>query len=121
MGMESYKLGREGEKLAEEYLSRHGYRIIDRNYRSQQGEIDLVAQDGHFLTFVEVKNYSFRSLGSPLGAVRRSKRDSIVHAAKTYLQKMTGRWPFCRFDVLIIYRSPGGESKIELYKDAFRC
>ena len=120
MGMESYQQGIKGEEAAERFLEQNGYEVVERNYRSQQGEIDLVARDRDILVFVEVKNYSFRSLGSPLGAVRRSKRESIIHAARTYLFKKKIKGINCRFDVVTIYRRPDGSRAIELYQNAFR-
>jgi putative endonuclease len=119
MGKESYDLGRQGEEAAERYLVQHGYEIVDRNYRSQQGEVDLIARDGKFLVFVEVKSYSFRSYGSPVGAIRQSKKESIIHAANTYLFKNQIKDTDCRFDVLTFYRRPDGSRAIELYKNAF--
>ena len=119
MGQESYKNGLEGETIAEQYLLQHGYEIIERNYHSQQGEIDLVAREGGFLVFIEVKNYSFRSFGSPLGAVTRGKKQSLIHAARTYMYKKGIRNVYCRFDVVTIWRRPDGSRAIELYKNAF--
>ena len=119
MGLESYQQGIKGEEIAEKFLLQQGYQILEKNFHSHQGEIDIVARDGETLVFVEVKNYSFRSLGSPLGAVRKSKRESIVHAARTYLQKNKIKGVNCRFDVLTIYRNPNGSRSVDLYKNAF--
>jgi putative endonuclease len=119
MGIESYKQGVKGEAIAEGYLARQGYRILERNFHSQQGEIDIIAYDQKVLVFVEVKNYSFKSYGSPLGAVRKSKRESIIHAARTYLLKHRIKGVDCRFDVVTIYRQENGARAIELYKNAF--
>jgi putative endonuclease len=119
MGMQSYELGRQGEEIAEQYLLDKGYKVLERNYHSQQGEIDLVAREGEFLVFVEVKSYSFRSLGTPQGAVRKNKKGSIVHAAETYLYKNKIKDTYCRFDVVTIYRRLDGSRAIELYKNAF--
>jgi putative endonuclease len=119
MGIESYKLGVKGEEAAENYLVQQGYTILEKNFHSQQGEIDLIARDGKFLVFVEVKSYSFRSFGSPLGAMRKSKRDSLLHAAQTYLYKNNIKDTFCRFDVVTLYRKMDGSRAIELYKNAF--
>jgi putative endonuclease len=119
MGKESYELGKRGEDIAERYLIQQGYQILERNYHSQQGEVDIIARDGQFLVFVEVKSYSFRSYGSPVGAVRKNKKQSIIHAAETYLYKKKVRNTYCRFDVLTIYRRMDGSRAIELYKNAF--
>jgi len=119
MGIESFEQGQKGEEAAERYLLQNGYQILKRNFHSQQGEIDIIARDRDVLVFVEVKNYSFRSYGSPLGAVRKSKRESIVHAARTYLLKNNVKDTNCRFDVLTISRHLDGSRRIELYKNAF--
>jgi putative endonuclease len=119
MGIESYQQGIKGEEIAEKHLAQQGYKVLEKNFHSQQGEIDIIALDRGVLVFVEVKNYSFRSYGSPLGAVRKSKRESIVHAARTYLLKNRIKNVNCRFDVLTIYRNPNGSHRIELYRNAF--
>ena len=119
MGMESYQQGLAGEEIAERYLTQHGYEIVERNFRSQQGEIDLIAREGDDLVFVEVKNYSARSYGTPLGAVNQSKRRSIIHAARTFIYRKRIVDTNCRFDVITIYRQPDGSRAIELYKNAF--
>ncbi len=119
MGMESYRLGQKGEDAAERYLTEQGYKILERNYRSQQGGVDIIAREGDFLVFVEVKSYSFRSFGSPAGAVRKNKKQSIIHAAQTYLYRNNIKNTYCRFDVLTIFRRMDGSRAIELYKDAF--
>lgn len=119
MGLESYQQGIRGEEIAEKHLVQQGYQILEKNFHSQQGEIDIVALDKDVLVFVEVKNYSFRSYGSPLGSVRKSKRESIIHAARTYLLKNRIRNVNCRFDVLTVYRKLNGSRRVELYRNAF--
>ncbi len=119
MGKESTILGKEGEAIAIDHLIEHGYKLVDRNYHSQQGEIDIIAKDGDFLVFVEVKAYSTGSFGFPLGAVGPSKKKSMIHAARTYLMKNNIKNVNCRFDVLAIYRSWQGLSSFDLIKDAF--
>jgi len=119
MGRESYQQGIAGEKLAEKYLQNLGYEILERNFHSSQGEIDLIAKDRDCLVFVEVKNYSYRSFGSPVGAVGKTKKKSIIHAAETYLYKNMIRDVYSRFDVVTIYRRYSGQRLIEHYQDAF--
>jgi len=118
MGMESYEIGKEGEEIAQDYLQKLGYQILERNYRSQQGEVDIIARDRDFLVFVEVKYYSYRSYGSPVGAVRKAKKQSVIHAAQTYIYKNNIKNTYCRFDVVAIYRR-SNSMKIDYYKDAF--
>ena len=119
MGIESQTLGKEGEALAVQYLTGRGYNIVDRNFRSQQGEVDIIIKDGDLLVFVEVKAYSIGSFGTPLGAVGKSKRASIIHAARTYLLRNNIKNVNCRFDVLAIYRSWTGLTNFDHIKDAF--
>lgn len=119
MGMESYELGKRGEEIAEKYLIKQGYQILERNYHSRQGEVDVIAKDRDFLVFIEVKSYSYRSYGSPVGAVRKAKKQSLIHAAQTYLYKKNIQDTYCRFDVIAIYNKFNGEQLIEHYRDAF--
>jgi putative endonuclease len=119
MSQDSYNQGIKGENRACLYLQQQNFKILERNFHSQQGEIDIVARDGEFLVFIEVKNYSFRSLGSPLGAIRKSKKESIIHAAQTYLYKNGIKDTNCRFDVISIYRKFNGQTVIDHIKDAF--
>jgi putative endonuclease len=79
------QLGRLGEQLAAEHLIRRGFRIIERNYRTRWGELDIVAFDGRVLAFCEVKTRRSSASGvSPLEAVRTRKRSRV--------RKMAGRW-----------------------------
>jgi len=117
--MESYELGQSGEDLAASYLTKQGYRIIERNFRSRRGEIDIVAFDQEFLAFIEVKNYSGRSFSSPYVSIDQNKRASLIHAAKTYLLKRKIKNINCRFDALIVFRREQGLVIVDLYKNAF--
>ncbi len=62
-------LGRRGERLAEQHLLARGYRLVERNWRCRQGEIDLVVRDGDALVFVEVKTRSSTAFGHPFEAI----------------------------------------------------
>jgi len=119
MGKSSKTIGDQGEDAACKYIEQKGSQVLERNFHSQQGEIDIVARDGDQLVFVEVKNYSYRSYGSPLGSVRKSKRESIIHAARTYLYKNKIKNRYCRFDVVAIYRDFKGQTRIDHIKNAF--
>jgi putative endonuclease len=78
-------LGALGEKLAAEHLERCGFRIVERNYRTRWGELDIVAYDGHVLAFCEVKTRRLRpGSGSPFEAIRPLKRARV--------RKMAGSW-----------------------------
>jgi len=115
----SYDLGVKGEETACEYLKQQNFEIIERNFRSQQGEIDIIAKDNKCYVFVEVKYYSFRSLSSPMYAVRKSKKESIIHAARLYVHQNKLYKETCRFDVLAIYRELSGKTIVNHIRNAF--
>jgi putative endonuclease len=78
-------LGAAGEKLAAEHLERRGFEIVERNYRTRWGELDIVAYDGHTLAFCEVKTRRLApGGGSPFEAIRARKRSQV--------RKMAGSW-----------------------------
>ena len=74
-----------GENLACRTLERRGYRIIERNWRCPQGEIDIVAQDGDCWVFVEVKTRRCRQIGLPEEAMTGAKIARVAELARTYL------------------------------------
>jgi putative endonuclease len=85
------RLGALGERLAAEHLVRRGFEIVERNYRTRWGELDIIAFDGRTLAFCEVKTRRASPAGtSPLDAVRALKR--------TQVRKMAGRWLIERTD-----------------------
>src|SRR6266853_6498944 len=78
-------VGRTGERLAAEELSRRGYRILEQNFRCTHGEIDLVAEDAQDLIFIEVKTRRGNAYGLPEEAVTTRKQQKIVQVASYYL------------------------------------
>ena len=94
-------VGKLYEEKAAAYLKDQGLRIIRRNYRVRTGEIDLIAQDGEYLVFVEVKYRSTGKSGCALCAVAAAKQRSISRTAVHYLSTAgkEGDIP-CRFDVV---------------------
>ncbi len=117
--MNSYLLGVSGESIAEKHYLSLGYKVLAKNFRSHQGEIDLVASLGSLLVFIEVKNYSYRNFCPPAAAIRKSKKENIVHAARYYLYKNKIKETNCRFDVLTITRHLGNDPIIERIENAF--
>jgi putative endonuclease len=109
--------GRESELLGIEYLRSAGYRVVASSYRTQDGEVDIIAWDGEVLVFIEVKSLS--ASGSPEDAVGRRKRQRIIRAAKTYIMKRRLHEKPCRFDVLAVVRRRGSEPEFRLLRDAF--
>lgn len=111
--------GRYGEDLAAQYLTRHGYRIIQQNYRASCGEVDIIAKDKDVLAFVEVKTRTGLDFGSPAEAVTHRKRQQISKAALVYLGEQRLLQAPARFDVIAVLLVKGAEPRIELIKNAF--
>lgn len=107
--------GAEAENAAAAYLESLGYEILCRNYYVRGGEIDLIARDGSYLVFIEVKSRKDRKSGDPAEALTERKKQRICLAARVYLMKerLSPETPV-RFDVVSIL---AGE--INLIRDAF--
>lgn len=107
-------IGTTYEKIAGAYLETQGYQILEYNYRYRRGEIDIVARDGEYLVFCEVKYRSGNRSGHPAEAVDYKKQRTISQCALYYLTVHRMTDSACRFDVVSIE----GE-KITLYRNAF--
>lgn len=83
--MDKAKTGRFGEDFAALCLEQSGYKIIEKNFRTRLGEIDIIAEKDEIITFVEVKTRSQNSLYSPRAAVTISKQKKIIKAASQYI------------------------------------
>lgn len=114
--MNKRSVGTKYESIAAEYLSQHGYKIIERNYRNPHGEIDILMEKDAMLIFVEVKFRSSNKYGIPLEAVDIWKQRRISKAA-LYYYSTHGYFEniACRFDVIAIY----GDGTIEHIENAF--
>ena len=122
MTQASSKLGREGEKAAIKFLKKNGYRIIEKNFRTHAGEIDIIAELEKVLVFVEVKTRSGSRLGHPVEALTPHKQKKIAGIASGFLAKHNIQDRECRFDVVSILGNPETPKdwKIELIQDVFR-
>jgi putative endonuclease len=117
------RLGRVGEQLAAEHLIRRGYQIVERNYRTRWGELDIVAFDGRTLAFCEVKTRRLSDdRRNPLEAVRVNKRSRIRKIAGRWLVERTER-PYAaelRFDAIGVTLHPSGRLvRLEHLEGAF--
>jgi len=111
-------IGAWGEDQAAEYLVKNGLKILQRNYRSREGEIDLIASDGDTLVFVEVKTRTNDAYGFPEEAVTEEKMEHIYNVAEEYLADHLEieAW---RIDVIAIQGKPdAAEPQFEWFKDA---
>lgn len=109
-GQESRLRGRWGEEQAAGYLRRKGFRVTDVNWKCRFGEIDLIAEDGVYLCFVEVKLRKTAAYGSAAAFVDWRKQQRLRTAAELYLAgHPTGLQP--RFDVIEIYAPQGTDTE----------
>ncbi|MDF2654299.1 MAG: YraN family protein [Bacillota bacterium] len=97
-------LGTWGEDLAERYLKKEGFLILERNYRCRIGELDLIALDGSCIVFVEVKTRQNQSFGLPCEAVNQEKIRHIRRTAAYYLMNHPVDALDQRVDVIEILR-----------------
>lgn len=113
-------LGKRGEALAARHLRRAGYRILDRNVRLRGYEIDLVAQDGDTIAFVEVKTRRVTGNIAPEDSVGPIKQDHLRRAAHAYADQLDRPGQYYRFDVVSVVLPDSGRPQITLFKDAFQ-
>ena len=115
--------GQAGEQAVAEELSKRGYRILERNYHSRYGEIDIIAVQDGFLAFVEVKARGPHTKGAPAEAVSASKRKKLVQTALLYLQE-TNLQLQPRFDVAEVFFKGSALTEVKGIRylaDAFRA
>ncbi|MEP0547979.1 MAG: YraN family protein [Rhodothermales bacterium] len=117
--------GDHGENLAADYLEAKGYRILERNYRFNREEVDLVCfqpyddyTQGGELVFVEVKARRGLGYGRPEAAVTRDKQEAIMRVAEAYLHETRLEGALARFDVIAVLLG-GREPEIEHFENAF--
>jgi len=116
------KAGRWGEKQAEKFLKRSGYRILGRRVRvGRHDELDLIAQEDETLVFVEVKTRKNENYGRPASSVNRDKRRKLSRAAVSFLQKRKLQPPTIRFDIIeVVGELDGGTPEIRHIENAFQ-
>jgi putative endonuclease len=107
------ELGKSGEQAAADYLVSCGFRILDRNWRSADGEIDIVAVERHVLVVCEVKSRTSTRYGSPLEAVSRAKRARLRRLAVHWLNAHGVRFDQVRIDVVGLVSDGTGGFTIE--------
>ncbi|MDR1593117.1 MAG: YraN family protein [Prevotellaceae bacterium] len=113
----SYELGKQGEQQAADFLREKGYSILDLNWRYQHKEIDIVAEYGNELHFVEVKTRTsavWQDINEIVGA---TKQKNMIAAADAYIQQNDIEKDVV-FDIVYIVQN-GDKEKIELIRDAF--
>ena len=114
MAYNKRKTGALYEQKAGAYLKEKGYEVLEYNYRCKQGEIDIVAKDGEYLVFCEVKFRSGTGTGHPQEAVDYKKQRTLSRCALFYIVEKGLTYMPCRFDVIGV-----SVHKFELIKNAF--
>lgn len=111
--------GARGERIAASFLDRKGYRIRETNFRCREGEIDIVAEQGGFLVFVEVRTKTNAAFGTPEESITAAKKEKLVTLAQTYIESHAGLPANWRIDVVAIELGPKGKvSRLHLIKNA---
>jgi putative endonuclease len=111
-------LGKEGERIAERYLLKKGYKLVERNYRCASGELDLIFLHRRVVVFVEVKTRTGSGFGTPFEAVEFRKQQKMIQAAQYFLAQKGLEQRDARFDVVGI-SWPGREPSVEHIENAF--
>ena len=112
------QLGRSGEELASSYLQAKGYEILARNYRFKRAEIDIIAQLGKLLVFIEVKTRGSDKHGFPEEFVSTKKVNLFLLAADEYIYQHNWQHDI-RFDIISLTATPSGKFSIHHVEDAF--
>jgi putative endonuclease len=114
-----HQLGQAGEEAALAALSRAGYRLLERNYRCRRGEIDVVAEHGDTLCFIEVRTRRLGALVDGRTSIDWRKRRKVAAAAQLYCQqRRVGARPM-RFDVVDVRALSDGAFDAEIVRNAF--
>lgn len=119
MTLERQILGIVGEEIAARALVSRGYAILERRYRTDYGEIDIVAEDGDAIVFVEVRAKATAEFGSAAESITDGKKRKVSRMAAGYLARHdVGNRP-CRFDVVAIDNALGDAPEVTVYQAAF--
>lgn len=113
------KTGSEGEEIACEFISKLGYKIVERNYQFGHGEIDIIAKDGEILVFIEVKYRKNLEYGPPELAITKGKQNLVKRTASAYLWEKEIKDELSRIDVIAILKLPGQKPQINHIINAF--
>ncbi len=117
--MDSREIGALGEKIAAEHLTRLGYVIRERNFRSREGEIDIIAEKDDFLVFIEVRTRRSLSFGTPEESVTAKKKERLIALTQAYMEDREDLPSSWRIDVMALELGPKGQiSRLELIENA---
>lgn len=111
-------VGKTGEEVAVDFLKKYGYKILERNFRTGLGELDIIARDKNTICFVEVRTRTSSDKGSGLESITRTKQYRLSRLALSYLKSNRLLNRRARFDIVSILLD-GRNRKIEFLKNAF--
>lgn len=117
--MKNFSFGKSGENIARVFLEKNNYKILDKNFRTRYGEIDIIAKDGSSLVFIEVKSRKTTAFGFGREAITAQKQQKIKACALWYLKTNKTNHKRFRFDVVEIFMPNNNETQIKLIKSAF--
>jgi putative endonuclease len=107
------ELAREGEQAAVDYMSQRGFRVLDRNWRCEDGEIGVVSEERQTLVVCEIKTRAGTRFGTPLEALGRAGVDRLRRLGVRWMQAHGARYDRIRIDVIGMLRDDGGDFTIE--------
>ena len=110
--------GNKGEDMAADYLTGHGYTILHRNWRFKNWEVDIIANKGKFLHFIEIKTRTSSAYGKPEESITKKKMDNLMNAAEEY-QYQNPQWKFIQFDVLAITLNYNQPAEFYMIEDVY--
>ncbi len=119
MTLARQQLGQRGEALACAALEARGYAILHRRYRTRHGELDIVAEEGGVLVFVEVRARGSGRFGHAAESVTGQKQQRVASMAESYLRLERAGERVCRFDVVAV-ETEASPPQVTVYRDAFR-
>ncbi|MFH1782133.1 MAG: YraN family protein [Candidatus Omnitrophota bacterium] len=119
--MSLYKIstGKKGEALALDFLKKQGYKILQKNYKTKLGEIDIIGRDGPYTSFIEVKARTGKRFGLPEESVDIKKQIKLTNVALYYIKEHAIKDTLLRFDVVSIEDVNSSSPEIKLIKNAF--
>jgi putative endonuclease len=117
--MKRREIGILGEKIARDFLTGRGYRILETNYRCPHGEVDIIARHGDCLVFVEVRAKRSLEFGSPEESITPAKKEHLIATAWHYQQALEAPPPLWRIDIVAVEMDRQGRPlRVELTENA---
>ena len=122
MSLSTVAKGREAEALVRAHLESRGWLVVAHNWRAGRLELDLVAESGQLLVFIEVKRRNEDAVFDPRAALRPAQRRRLVTASRLFLDRHPAwRAHYCRFDVVFVIRETKGGTRLEHVENAYQA